>query len=598
MAVPEGDFQAMQQKKRRISRRDDEGGLDSVFEKIEEVVLAAQGLTEVTSAIQELSDIVHQNRKTTLALTEEQSRNHYQKQLKHVGNIVQSAVLTLSTSDRTGSLPNEDILVRDDPISLSYMSAATVESGGRSVVIFVGVPDPVRLRGQRGFELRSFRPAKAGETELLLPAADLQLLLEENLAFKGTAIQSSTYSIWAAQNAIDGVRNGGNPYTVPFCSATSYESDPWWRLDLQDYYDISTVIITARPDGWLDQTSGAEIPIGDSQKNNGNNNPICAVIPDPLLGQTISFSCHGMQGRYVNVVMTGRTSVLSLCEVEVYGDNVAFKGTATQSSIYSANVAQYAIDGKRYGSGEAEYCSVTLSDSNPWWRLDLLDEYEIKTVIITARSDCCADQTNGAEIRIGNSVENNGNNNPICAVTSGFLTGYTFSYTCHEMEGRYVNVVMTGFTNHLSLCEVEVYTTENLAFKGTATQTSVYMSWLAEHAIDGVRYEEAFCSGTTTLSNQWWRLDLLDFYNISTVIITAHNSYLDQINGAEIRIGNSLENNGNNNPICAQISGLQSSHTVTYSCGVMVGRYVNVVMTGRTSFLVLCEVEVFGTGHF
>ncbi|KAI7793872.1 hypothetical protein IRJ41_003002 [Triplophysa rosa] len=75
MAVPEADFQAMQQKKRRISRRDDEGGLDSVFEKIEEVVLAAQGLTEVTSAIQELSDIVRQNRKTTLALTEEQSRN-------------------------------------------------------------------------------------------------------------------------------------------------------------------------------------------------------------------------------------------------------------------------------------------------------------------------------------------------------------------------------------------------------------------------------------------------------------------------------------------------------------------------------------------
>lgn len=56
-------------------RRDDEGGLDSVFEKIEELVLAAQGLTEVTTAIQGLSDVVHRNRNTTLVLTEEQSRN-------------------------------------------------------------------------------------------------------------------------------------------------------------------------------------------------------------------------------------------------------------------------------------------------------------------------------------------------------------------------------------------------------------------------------------------------------------------------------------------------------------------------------------------
>ncbi|KAG1968670.1 hypothetical protein F2P79_003434 [Pimephales promelas] len=75
MAIPEVDFQAVQQKRRRISHRDDEAGLDSVFEKIEELVLAAQGLSEVTTAIQGLSDLVHRNRNTTLVLTEEQSRN-------------------------------------------------------------------------------------------------------------------------------------------------------------------------------------------------------------------------------------------------------------------------------------------------------------------------------------------------------------------------------------------------------------------------------------------------------------------------------------------------------------------------------------------
>ena len=54
-------------------RRDDDGGLDSVFEKIEEVVLAAQGLSEVTTAIQGLSDLINRNKTTTLVLTEEQT---------------------------------------------------------------------------------------------------------------------------------------------------------------------------------------------------------------------------------------------------------------------------------------------------------------------------------------------------------------------------------------------------------------------------------------------------------------------------------------------------------------------------------------------
>ncbi|XP_057194067.1 fucolectin-1-like [Triplophysa rosa] len=143
--------------------------------------------------------------------------------------------------------------------------------------------------------------------------------LAENLAFKGTVTQSSTYLTWLPQHAIDGVRYGPDPDDVTYCSATTSESDPWWRLDLLDYYDIGTVIITARPDEHLEQTNGAEIRIGNSLDNNGNNNPICAVTSDPLPGQTISYSCHGMEGRYVNVIMPGRTSHLTLCEVEVYG---------------------------------------------------------------------------------------------------------------------------------------------------------------------------------------------------------------------------------------------------------------------------------------
>ncbi|XP_056614601.1 uncharacterized protein LOC130429813 [Triplophysa dalaica] len=278
--------------------------------------------------------------------------------------------------------------------------------------------------------------------------------------------------------------------------------------------------------------------------------------------------------------------------------NLAFKGTATQSSTYSTWEAQRAIDGKRY---ESVYCSSTGSQSNSWWRLDLLNIYNIGRVIITAHGSYLH-EVSGAEIRIGDSLENNGNNNSKCAVISDPLPGNTISYSCYGMKGRYVNVIMSGRTSRLTLCEVEVYETENLAFKGTIMQSSTLLYWLPERAKDGVRYgsiPSTYCFATEHQSNPWWRLDLMDIYEISTVVITARPDCCeDQTNGAEIRIGNSLENNGNNNPRCAVTSGLLVGHTITYSCGKMKGRYVNVVMSGRTIHLVLCEVEVFGKRNF
>lgn len=31
-------------------------------------------------------------------------------------------------------------------------------------------------------------------------------------------------------------------------------------------------------------------------------------------------SCHGLEGRYVSVVVPGRVEILNICEVEVYGE--------------------------------------------------------------------------------------------------------------------------------------------------------------------------------------------------------------------------------------------------------------------------------------
>ncbi|KAL0189886.1 hypothetical protein M9458_016985, partial [Cirrhinus mrigala] len=85
-------------------------------------------------------------------------------------------------------------------------------------------------------------------------------------------------------------------------------------------------------------------------------------------------------------------------------------GAAIQSSTSLDWFAEKAID--RGLQQLYTECSSTLSETNPWWSLDLRHIYRVKRVVVTNRKDCCADQINGAEIHIGNSLENNGNNNP------------------------------------------------------------------------------------------------------------------------------------------------------------------------------------------
>ncbi|XP_064883270.1 fucolectin-6-like [Oncorhynchus nerka] len=76
-------------------------------------------------------------------------------------------------------------------------------------------------------------------------------------------------------------------------------------------------------------------------------------------------------------------------------------------------------------------CTHTKANYNPWWRLDLLKTYKVFSIIIT------------------NTVD-------ICAVISSIPGGFSSTFQCNGMEGRHVNVVIPGRSEHLTLCEVEV----------------------------------------------------------------------------------------------------------------------------------------------
>ncbi|KAK9523689.1 hypothetical protein VZT92_017596 [Zoarces viviparus] len=150
--------------------------------------------------------------------------------------------------------------------------------------------------------------------------------------------------------------------------------------------------------------------------------------------------------------------------------------------------------------------------------------------------------------------------------------------------------LLTGFT---------VTSLPNVAPSGTASQSSTSHNGIASLAIDGNRnpkYGDGSCTHTVENAGQspWWSLQLPVMYRISSVSITNRNELSERINNAKILIGNSPENNGNNNPSCAVITSIPSGSTRTFDCGGMIGRFVNVYLDDPQGILAICELEVYG----
>ncbi|XP_033958271.1 fucolectin-2-like [Pseudochaenichthys georgianus] len=296
--------------------------------------------------------------------------------------------------------------------------------------------------------------------------------------------------------------------------------------------------------------------------------------------------------------------LMETCSASTY-QNVALRGKATQSDRYNHafGSAFSAIDGNRDNHFLSGSCSQTDKESNPWWRVDLLEPYVVTSVIISNRGDCCSERLLGAHIYIGNSLHNNGAANPVVGTISTIEALYTLTFT-DRAEGRYVTVHIPGEGNVLALCEVEVYgyhapTEENLAIQGKAAQSSVYETADAYMAIDGNRdsnYYQGSCSHTDNDLNPWWRLALPKTHKVFSVKITNRDSHPQRLDGAEIRIGDSLVNNGADNPRFALSTSIPAGETVEFKVpNGMDGLYVYIGVPGRKEFLTLCEVEVFGS---
>ena len=111
--------------------------------------------------------------------------------------------------------------------------------------------------------------------------------------------------------------------------------------------------------------------------------PLLKELPEGLRGS----QSKGTHGRYVRVELPGR-GTLTLAEVEVMssGENVARRGRASQKNTAYGGDAARAIDGNKSGNyGDGGQTHTEENTVEPFWEVDLGDEYPIDQIVIYNR---------------------------------------------------------------------------------------------------------------------------------------------------------------------------------------------------------------------
>ncbi|XP_062835973.1 fucolectin-like [Anolis carolinensis] len=142
--------------------------------------------------------------------------------------------------------------------------------------------------------------------------------------------------------------------------------------------------------------------------------------------------------------------------------NLARGRLAFQSSLYpdpDYGVASKAVDGNCNGDWYgSRSCTHTKQEYEPWWYVDLGDQYAVNTVLVKNRGDCCGERLKGAEIRVGN-YRGNHKSNFLCGTISDVRWGSLSTINCYGAKGHYVSIIIPGRSEYLHVCEVEVYGT-------------------------------------------------------------------------------------------------------------------------------------------
>ncbi len=292
-----------------------------------------------------------------------------------------------------------------------------------------------------------------------------------------------------ASRACDGNTNGA--FGLGSCTHTNDENDPWWEVDLGSIYDVSKITIWNRTDeccwnrlqGFYVMCSETAITSNSTASEWQYKGGSCSFSS---ASQT-SLSLDGNKRcRYVRICIPGSMKVLSLAEVEVFGQ-VSKNQTATAittasssktsvgggsnlcvgkqckaSSVAYGGVASRACDGNTNGVFGQNSCTHTNDENDPWWEVDLGSIYDVSKITIWNRTDeCCWNRLQGFYVMCSETAITSNSTASEWQYKGGSCSFSIASQTNLSLDGnkrcRYVRICIPGSMKVLSLAEVEVF---------------------------------------------------------------------------------------------------------------------------------------------
>jgi hypothetical protein len=290
-----------------------------------------------------------------------------------------------------------------------------------------------------------------------------------DLAQGKAATQSSTLpGTPAAGAAVDGITDGN--FLLGSVTASNFESNPWWQVDLGASTPIGSIAIWNRTDCCGARLNDYWVFVSDTpflntdtpatlQFRPGTFSSHQTAVPNPSVILTAA-----TQGRYVRIQLS-TPNYLSLAEVQVFGPGGGNPGpsiVATESSTLSGSPpASAAIDGNTNGNFNSGSVTATNLDNNAWWQVDLGNSTTVNSVTVWNRTDCCGSRLSDYWVFVSNTPFLNTDTPDTLAFRTDIFRSHQTSAPNPAVtipagvQGRYVRVQLSG-ADYLSLAEVQV----------------------------------------------------------------------------------------------------------------------------------------------
>jgi len=139
-------------------------------------------------------------------------------------------------------------------------------------------------------------------------------------------------------------------------------------------------------------------------------------------------------------------------------NNLAYNKPTQQSSLLEHGYSYLAVDGNMHGNYEANETTRTDEEEHSWWEVDLLHSYDLSTLSIWNRTDCCSDDLSEYYILVSNTAMKDRSYDELIKDTSiwkYYVAGKSVQHLKinPNTKGRYIRIQKSTYGN-LSIAEV------------------------------------------------------------------------------------------------------------------------------------------------